>query len=240
MKEFRLAKCHVDGHTDWYAIFADGSEKKRIMEDDTGRYFNVDNELNTKEAGRLRARLFTGRVKDAIDTIKAGNGDVLVHENGVFGFTFEKVRYYIDREVGDSLRAKTLDGWKDAKFCYVIKFGSNNSMSDPKMLGADGRMDFLGENPMLFDTEEDATNYFSSVVAEATAVINNAGTSDNFDKEIDSLMDKYGTFSMIVDIMADIVIENEDGTLGVVPDGKLKNMYYRIDQYVDNIKERIA
>jgi hypothetical protein len=240
MKEFRIAKCFEDGHTDWFAIFADGSEKKRILEDETGRYFEVDNELNTKEKDRLRARLFTGRIKDAIDTIKAGNGDVLVQESGVFGFKFDRVRYYINREVGEDFRERTINGWKDTNFCYVIKFGNKNSMSGPKILEEDGTLNFFGEKPKTFDSDEEAINYFNSIIAEATDIINKAGTVDNLDKAIQDTMAKYGTFSMIADIMEDITIENEDGTLSVVPDGKLKNMYYRVDQYIVKSNKQVA
>lgn len=48
MKEFRVAKCLVDGEINEYAIFADGSRKKIIQTNDKyGKYFEVDNELNT-------------------------------------------------------------------------------------------------------------------------------------------------------------------------------------------------
>ena len=47
MKKFRVAKCLEDGEVVEYAIFEDGSRKKRIFEDKQyGKYFNVGNELN--------------------------------------------------------------------------------------------------------------------------------------------------------------------------------------------------
>lgn len=40
MKEFRVAKCFVDGKVNEYAIFADGSRKKIIQTDKQyGKYF---------------------------------------------------------------------------------------------------------------------------------------------------------------------------------------------------------
>ena len=48
MKDFRLEKCFEDGVTSEYAIFSDGSRKKRIhVLPVYGKYFEVDNELNT-------------------------------------------------------------------------------------------------------------------------------------------------------------------------------------------------
>ena len=48
MKEFRVAKCLDNNGIHEYAIFADGSRKKLIQNDEQyGKYFEVDNELNT-------------------------------------------------------------------------------------------------------------------------------------------------------------------------------------------------
>ena len=48
MKDFRIEKCFEDGVTNEYAIFSDGSRKKIIhVLQVYGKYFEVDNELNT-------------------------------------------------------------------------------------------------------------------------------------------------------------------------------------------------
>lgn len=70
MKEFRVAKCLVDGKVNEYAIFADGSRKKIIQTDKQyGKYFEVDNELNTDCKSFLRFS-YSGRIKDAVEMIR--------------------------------------------------------------------------------------------------------------------------------------------------------------------------
>ncbi len=114
MKEFRVAKCLGNDGVQEYAIFADGSRKKRIYIDEQyGKYFEVDNEFNTDCKTCLKYS-FSGRIKDAIDTIKSGNGDCIKQIN-FFG-KHDKVLYFIDRKVGEELRQKSLEGWKDTKF----------------------------------------------------------------------------------------------------------------------------
>ena len=55
MKEFRIARCLDDNEIHEYAIFADGSRKKVIKNDEKyGKYFEVDNELNTDCKSYLR------------------------------------------------------------------------------------------------------------------------------------------------------------------------------------------
>ena len=77
MKEFRVAKCLVDGKVNEYAIFADGSRKKIIQTDKQyGKYFEVDNELNTDCKSFLRFS-YSGRIKDAVEMIRNGNGDCI-------------------------------------------------------------------------------------------------------------------------------------------------------------------
>ena len=36
--------------------------------------------------------------------------------------TFEHVVRFIDREYGEEIRQKTIEGWKDTKFSYGVKF----------------------------------------------------------------------------------------------------------------------
>lgn len=114
MKEFRVAKCLGNDGVKEYAIFADGSRKKLIQIDEQyGKYFEVDNELNT-DCNTCLKYSFSGRIKDAIDTIKSGNGDC-INQFNFFG-KHDRVLYFIDRKVGEELRAKSLEGWKDTKF----------------------------------------------------------------------------------------------------------------------------
>lgn len=77
MKNFKVVKCLKNGEIVKYAVFEDGSRKKRIQTDSQNReYFYVDNELNTNVSTSMKYS-FSGRIKDAVDMIKLGNGDCI-------------------------------------------------------------------------------------------------------------------------------------------------------------------
>ncbi len=129
MKKFRVANCfnNLTNSIGEFAIFEDGSERKPIFIDGDGhKYFKVDNELN-KDCHTMLAKSFSDRIKDAVDTIITGNGDVISVYNAIGEHI--NVFYYLDREYGESLRKKTIEGWKDTKFGYIIKYGLSGSFS---------------------------------------------------------------------------------------------------------------
>ena len=118
MKEFRVAKCLENNEINEYAIFADGSRKKLIQYDEQyGKYFEVDNELNTECKTCLRFS-FSGRIKDAVDMIKNGNGDC-IQSVKLFG-RVDKVIYSLTEKL-----VKNLD---------------RNHLTDGKTQGLDGRL----------------------------------------------------------------------------------------------------
>ena len=129
MKEFRIARCiSEDGKSiKRYAIFKDRSRRIPIQVDDKGReYFEVDNwiqsnpELDEFNYGNLKDRLkysFNRKPEDMITSIKRGYGDVISVRHILV--SLESVLYFLDREYGESLRKKTIEGWKQTKFGYV-------------------------------------------------------------------------------------------------------------------------
>ena len=138
MKEFRVAKCLSDDgkRIRKHAIFKDGSRKKPIHEDEDGReYFEVDNwidsdpeliEFNYYSRMVDKMRLtFSGRISDAVESIRRGYGDVICVKNLPFGIRTEKVLYFLDREYGENLRQKSLEGWKDTIFKYSLYYNGN-------------------------------------------------------------------------------------------------------------------
>ncbi len=194
MKEFRVAKCLVNGSIDEYAIFADDSRKKIIQTDKQyGKYFEVDNELNTNLTSCLRFS-FSGRIKDAVDMIKDGNGDC-IKSTQIFG-RHDKVVYFLNRTIGEELRKKTLDGWKDTKFGWAIECGNKNSFSGYTMLNK--KMErisvFDDENKLMtFDTEEAAKEYVDGLVERAKYYakrLANRLTNIEEEKERDNLIDE--------------------------------------------------
>lgn len=168
MKEFRVAKCLGNGGVKEYAIFADSSRKKLIQTDEQyGKYFEVDNELNT-DCNTCLKYSFSGRIKDAIDTIKNGNGDCIKQLN-LFG-KHDRVLYFIDRKVGEELRAKSLEGWKDTKFGWAVECGNKNSFSGYAPINLKGkRISMFDEDRTVktFDTKDKAEEYVKCLLEKA-------------------------------------------------------------------------
>lgn len=185
MKKFRVAKCLVNGKINEYAIFADGSRKKMIQTNEYyGKYFEVDNELNASLKNCL-CFSFSGRIKDAVDMIKAGNGDC-IRSSWLFG-RCDSVIYFLDRTIGEELRQKSLDGWKDTKFGWAIEYGNKNSFSGYTMLNK--KMERISvfddeSKPMTFDTEEDAKKYANDLIEKAKYYAKRlANRLDNIEEE---------------------------------------------------------
>lgn len=168
MKEFRVAECLDNNGVHEYAIFADGTRKKPIQNDEKyGKYFEVDNELNDEYKSCLRFS-FSGRIKDAVDMIRNGNGDC-IQSVKLFG-QVDKVIYFLDRKVGEELRQKSLDGWKDTKFGWAIECGYNNSFSGYYMLNKKNEMITAFDKerkPMTFDSKEAANKYVEYLLNKA-------------------------------------------------------------------------
>lgn len=187
MKKFRIAKC-----LDWdgkgiheYAIFEDGSEKKIIKEDEEfGKYFNIDNELNTSTSSARLRSLFSNRIKDAIDTIRNGNGDCIRCINFLGNHIY--VLYFLDRNIGDKLRMKTIEGWKDTKFAWCINTGNKNSFSPAMSLNIDDEaigMFTDNRKEKLFNTEKEAADYVNQLLKRAFEY------AKNFSEKLDGISD---------------------------------------------------
>lgn len=168
MKNFRIAKCLDNNGINEYAIFEDGSRKKLIQNDEQyGKYFEVDNELNDEYKSFMRFS-FSGRIKDAVDMIRSGNGDCIKSYN-LFG-RVDKVVYFIDRKIGEELRQKFLEGWKDTKFGWAIECGNKNSFSGYSMLNKKTeRISAFDEErtPISFTSKEEAARYVEDLIERA-------------------------------------------------------------------------
>lgn len=114
-------------------------------------------------------KLFSNRPKDAIDTIKAGFGDAILCHN-IFAMNTVHVVRFIDREYGEELRRKTLEGWKNTKFAYGINIGSKNSFSNGRIVDIDEDLDIMNKElkPLYFETEQDAQDYIDKMIKKAT------------------------------------------------------------------------
>lgn len=86
----------------------------KIMIDENGyTYYNVKHNINGIDTTN-----FTSYIKDAVDLIRQGEGDVIAHNDFLNSYT---VRKYISDEYGRKLREKTIAGYTDAKFCFTIR-----------------------------------------------------------------------------------------------------------------------
>lgn len=134
-----------------------------IQTDDDGREYYCP--LNPHD----KFGLFTDKPKDAIECIRNGFGDGL-QQSKLFGFTMEHVVRFIDREYGEEIRRKTIEGWKDAQFAYGVKFSYLNSfsggrlvMKNKTLMGWEDTKDILS-----FDNEEEAISFINKVNEEAS------------------------------------------------------------------------
>lgn len=113
--------------------------------------------------------LFLGRPKDAIECIKKDLGDGFLQSH-LFGMTFEDVVRFIDRDYGEEIRRKTLEGWKNAKFAYGVSFNFLNSFSGGRNVCKNKCLYGYGDKPedvLTFDTEQDAQSFIDDVNKKA-------------------------------------------------------------------------
>lgn len=243
MKEFRVAECLVKGEIHEYAIFKDGSRKKMILTDEKyGKYFYVDNELNTSCKTFLRYS-FNDRIKDAVDTIRKGNGDYISMESRVFSINDYHVVYLLDRNIGDELRKKSIEGWKDSKFAWAIKCGNKNSFYPYNLIRKTGNIiSVLGgidSEPVCFETEEEAKIYIEKLIERAAEytkkIIDNMTGDDKEDeKMMHSILDEAKNYdgsrnTVIRDFILDML---SDDCKSARNNFQLTDMGYKIVQIV--------
>lgn len=216
MKEFRIAKCLDNGVVKEYAIFKDGSRRKRILtNNEYGKYFEVDNELNHDDP-TLLSRSFNGRIKDAIDTIRNGNGDVVKSTKGFFGERMDSVVYFIDRKVGEEVRQRSIEGWKDTKFGWVITCGPKKSYLRP--INAKGETLSMFDpvsDRATFDTRDEAVSFIEGLIEKAkeyatdlSVKLNGVTDEETIQNIFNDMMDRVeadtnSKFNVIIDFVFD-------------------------------------
>jgi len=136
--------------------------------------------------------LFLGRPKDAIECIRADFGDGF-SQSHLFGMSLENVVRFIDRKHGESIRQKTLEGWKNAKFAYGVSFGYLNSFNGSRNVCKNKCLFGYGDKPedvLTFDTEEAAQAFIDDINAKAEEYANEyenlplTGNRDYDDKNV--------------------------------------------------------
>lgn len=217
MKEFRIAKCLHDGTIVEKAIFKDGSKPSLIRHaNDYGKYFNVHNhQENDGTRSELDMKFltfsFNGRIKDAYETIKSGNGDCVAH-SGIGGISLTSstnVVYFLDRNIGDKQREMFLNYYKHKKFGYSITCGYKNSFAGYHYIDQNGDITYHPDENILFlETVEDAKLYINNCMNMAKDIAISLVNSENKDKSMDVVFDKYSYTNIIADFAFDMVSGN--------------------------------
>jgi hypothetical protein len=161
-----------------------------INQDKNGyEYFSI---INTKEDNKLG--LFSGRIKDAVECIREGEGDCLEVIN-LFGKSEHVIRF-LDRKYGENLRQQSIEGWKDTEFGYSLKFGYKNSFNGSYFIKNDKTILSLWcDNPneyIYFKTKDEAVKYKNDIINEANRFadkynivrLNNKNNEDKIQKWI--------------------------------------------------------
>jgi len=149
-------------------FFEDGTDYC-IHKDTDGRgYFSVPNMFIIDR----KFKLFSDKIKDAIETIRNGDGDILHTNCSIFGGTTEWVYRYVDRVYGEEMRMKTIEDFKDVIFGYSLKFGYNTFMNGGKFISKDKKLlPLLGNreqnNFIYFDNEKEAENFKKEIIDKA-------------------------------------------------------------------------
>lgn len=156
------------------------------------------------------------------------------------------VVYFLDRNYGEKMRRKSIEGWKDTEFGWSNK----NSLSGYRKLTKEGEVISNLDNPyryVVFDTKEEALQYIESLVEKAKILAeelvekNKVSSSENIAENINKLIDKIdeteGQFSIICDFVFDFL--NEEGTDFRNPEKYLTDYGYRVVQCVKPKKSLI-
>lgn len=251
MIKFRIAKCLVNDKINKYALIYNEKGEivaKRIIEKDKdgNEYFSTINTFNTRCKYKTFAKSFSGRIKDAVETIKTGNGDCICRNN-IFCFgAFYSIRvlYYLDRNIGEVYREKTIEGFKDSKFCYAITFNGNRFINLENKPFCE--IDLNNQNIPLkeYDSEEECENVINKFVDYLYTIakkylsycILNSMDLNNFWEFLENNLKEEGCSELVRDIIFLYIFqesEKEDGSryLSLEPKKKIKNMF-RVIQHI--------
>ena len=227
MKDFRIARC-LDISKNGipvirkYAIFKDGAPRHLIETDDEGReYFSVPNWINNDpemddfnyciSIKKYMKYCFAGKPKDMIESIRRGYGDVICCYQSFL--RIDRVLYFLDRDYGESLRKKTIEGWKDTKFAYGL-------YCDSISVNTCGQLEY-GRQNIYFDSAKDAIELATKIAEEAyQKAFSLAGLPWKHDAEYLSFFNDFNPlhriiFSLLEDVYkeGDILKVRDDASL---------------------------
>lgn len=182
-------------------------------------YFYVPNLLASN--GKETHYLFCDCIADAITTIRNGDGDALSTSNlfGIKGIGNEQVIKFLDEAYGAEIRAKTIDGWKNAKFGHGIKIFSRNSFSSGNLVNVEYNVD-PKVKPLFFETKETAEAALNEIIeiskgyAQEYAKKKSKTDKSNFLYNIFDERGLYSVYSRLLDKFID-EFANEENPLDI-------------------------
>ena len=252
MIKFRIAKCLVNDKINKYAlIYNEKGEivaRKIIEKDKDGNeYFSTINTFNRKYKNKTLGKMFSGRIKDAVETVKAGNGDCICRYNIFWSGAFYNIRvlYYLDRNIGDYFRKRTIEGFKNSKFCYIILFNDDNFINLENETSC--HIGFYNQEEFIlkeYDTEEECEKLINKFIDYLYMIaqnylgycIANSLNLEDFYEFFENNMKEKGYSELAKYIIYWFIfkeLEKEDGTrsLSVEPKEKIKRMF-RVIQHI--------
>lgn len=204
---------------------------------DNQKFIGVDNHLNTDDDEPLNLS-FTGRIRDAIETIRNGDGDI-VTVGEFLGNSITNVVYFLNREFGEEIRKQSLEGWKDAKFGWIIKIGNKNPLNN--MTRNAGFLPLTTNGiPSIYTTRADAVAHITELLDIAkkyaekySAIITTTRKTDGDiwsiwnDMLYETIRELGSDSNIVMRLVWDMIgIKNTNNNF------KLHNIGYTIEQYL--------
>lgn len=193
------------------AIFEDGTDWC-IHKTSEGKEFVHLPNFNDKTVFKC----WGGKLKDAVESIRNGYGDVL-QCGSIFGgssYGNESVVYFLDREYGEEKRAEFIEGWKNTQFCFTVTMGFSSSMHGPSLLTEKyDRVGIFGttDKILTFNTEEEAESFIqrmtevSEKIAKEYLSLDNEGQSAKLDS-----LDSMEEGQIILNMMGNYIPEESE------------------------------
>jgi len=155
-------------------IFVDGAhvDTRKVQKTEDGHeYINVPNLLRP-DGGILEKHSFLHRIGDMVTHIRRGWGDCV--EVSHLLVRTEHLAWFLDRKYGETMRAKSIEGWKDAKFAWAV-FMEDRTFGDwpINVLGETVNMFIATDEEradtvrvQYYDTEKEAQAFINGILDE--------------------------------------------------------------------------
>jgi hypothetical protein len=164
-------------------------------------HFNENPFPTTKIYQSVSRATFHGYIADAFDCVKKGLGDSITI-NGHNRFDIE-VRKHLDESVSESLRQKTIEGFKDANFVWVIRVYKNtlSSLLHHRLVTDSLRMAirWCEEHPVMFKSPTDAywwMDMYIRCALKAAKIITSKATYKEQCNAVDTIVEGYNNIGI--------------------------------------------